>query len=136
MSPSTHSTSGASAASTGSISPRPNAPYSSWICSRLDTWGTLGLAAAPQPHRHSSSSEHSSERRAPTAAARPGQRSAHGPGVDLHAQYDRAAAGPVDGQIERFRRVREVVDLAHGNSDLAVAEPLGHAREPATVRLH
>src|SRR5215204_3806208 len=41
MSPSTHSTSGASAASTGSISPRPNAPYSSWICSRLDTWGTL-----------------------------------------------------------------------------------------------
>src|SRR3954452_14131548 len=42
MSPSTHSTSGASAASTGSISPRPNAPYSSWICSRLGTWGTLG----------------------------------------------------------------------------------------------
>src|SRR5688500_201602 len=41
MSPSTHSTSGASAASTGSISPRPNAPYSFWICSRLDTWGTL-----------------------------------------------------------------------------------------------
>ena len=41
MSASTHSTSGASAASTGSISPRPNAPYSSWICSRLDTWGTL-----------------------------------------------------------------------------------------------
>src|SRR5829696_5880818 len=41
MSPSTHSTSGASAASTDSISPRPNAPYSSWICSRLDTWRTL-----------------------------------------------------------------------------------------------
>ena len=26
--------------------PRPNAPYSSWICSRLDTWGTPALAAA------------------------------------------------------------------------------------------
>src|SRR5215217_8524705 len=41
MSPSTHSTSGASAASTGSTSPRPNAPYSSWTCSRLDTCRTL-----------------------------------------------------------------------------------------------
>src|SRR5439155_21484010 len=53
-----------------------------------------------------------------------------------HTQYDRTTAAPADGQIQRVRRRREAVDPAHGNPDLAIAEPLGHAREPATVRLH
>ena len=53
-----------------------------------------------------------------------------------HAQYDRTTAAPADGQIERVRGRGEAVDPAHGNPDLAIAEPLGHAREPATVRLH
>src|SRR5215218_1604519 len=53
-----------------------------------------------------------------------------------HEQYDRTTAAPAGGQIERVRRRGEAVDPAHGNPDLAIAEPLGHAREPATVRLH
>src|SRR5947208_3632167 len=84
-----------------------------------------------------------------TAAFRPKQRSAHqvarprcrpdGPpplASTSHAQYDRTTAAPADGQIERLRRRGQAVDPAHGNPDLAIAEPLGHAREPATVRLH
>src|SRR5437763_1317119 len=53
-----------------------------------------------------------------------------------HAQYDRTTTAPADGQIERVRRRGKVADLADRNPDLAIAEPLGHAREAATVSLH
>src|SRR3954453_153962 len=45
-----------------------------------------------------------------------------------HAQYDRTTSAPADGQVERVRRCGEAEDPAHGNPDLAIAEPLGHFR--------
>src|SRR5215217_1194688 len=81
----------------------------------------------------------------PTPGCRPKQRSADqvvasGSAIAVapgsHAQYNGTTTSPADSEIERVRRSREVVDLPDRNPDLATAELLGHAREPAPVSLH